>query len=109
MSASIATSGRIWISLLINLICSSDGNLWVALYETSSIMVFNPEGKPLRQINLPAKYPTCPTWGGKNNDILYITTAQDRRDNPDPSDKGGHMYMVHIPNVRGQSKYEFGG
>ncbi|KAJ5109366.1 hypothetical protein N7456_006041 [Penicillium angulare] len=91
------------------MVLDSDGNLWVAIYGTSSIKAFTPEGKLLRQIKLPAMYPTCPTWGGKNNDILYITTGKDRTDNPDPNDEGGHMYMAHIPNVRGESKYEFGG
>ena len=92
-----------------NLWYSTVGNLWVAVYGTSSVMVFNPEGKLLRQIKLPAIYPTCPTWGGKNNDILFITTARDRTDTPDPNDEGGHMYLVHPANVHGTTKYEFAG
>ncbi|KAJ5948959.1 hypothetical protein N7454_002266 [Penicillium verhagenii] len=86
-----------------------DGNLWVAVYGTSHIMVFTPHGKLLKQIALPAMYPTCPTWAGKNQDILYITTGKDRTDNPDPNDEGGHMYMVRIGKGRGHVKYEFGG
>ncbi|KAJ5672722.1 SGL-domain-containing protein [Penicillium longicatenatum] len=86
-----------------------EGNLWVAVYGTSHIMVFTPQGKLLKQIALPAKYPTCPTWGGKNQDILYITTAKDRTETPDPNDEGGHMYMAHVGKVQGQIKHEFRG
>ncbi|KAJ5099589.1 hypothetical protein N7532_006590 [Penicillium argentinense] len=91
------------------LVLDTDGNLWVAVYATSSIMVFNPDGQKLKEIKLPAKYITCPTWGGKNNDILYMTTARDRTDNPDPSDDGGHMYMFKPSGVQGHVKYEFPG
>lgn len=88
---------------------SDDGNLWVAVYATGSVMVFSPEGKKLKEVILPAKYPTCPTWGGKNYDILYISTARDRTQNPDPNDDGGHMYMFRPSGVQGQAKYEYGG
>ncbi|KAJ5524609.1 regucalcin [Penicillium frequentans] len=70
------------------MVLDADGNLWVAVYGTSHIMVFTPQGKLLKQIALPAMYPTCPTWGGKNQEILYITTAKDRTDTPDPNDEG---------------------
>lgn len=97
-----------WTSL-VNLCGSVDGNLWVAVYGTSHIMVFTPQGKLLKQIAMPAMYPTCPTWGGKKQDILYITTAKDRTETPDPNDEGGHMYMAHIDQVKGQAKHEFRG
>lgn len=88
---------------------STNGNLWVAVYATGSVMVFTPEGKCLKQVRLPARYLTCPTWGGKNHDILFVTTARDRTENPDPSDDGGHIYMFRPNGASGRAKYEFGG
>lgn len=73
------------------------------------MMLFNPQGKCLKQVKLPAMYPTCPTWGGKDHDILYLTTARDRTENPDPTDDGGHIYMFRPNDARGQAKFEFGG
>lgn len=72
-------------------------------------MVFTPEGEWLKEVGLPAMYPTCPTWGGRDHDILFITTARDRTADPDPADEGGHIYMFRPGGVRGQAKYEFGG
>lgn len=72
-------------------------------------MVFNPEGTPLKEIKLPALYPTCPTWGGSNQNILYITTAKDRTVNPDSNDQGGHIYMLQSAGNQGHGKYEFDG
>jgi sugar lactone lactonase YvrE len=94
---------------LIKIEYSTDGNLWVAVYSTGKVMVFNPEGKKLKEVELPAKYPTCPTWGGKNHDILYLSTARDRTENPDPNDDGGHIYMFKPSQTQGQAKYEFAG
>lgn len=88
---------------------STDGNIWVAVYATASVMLFSPEGKCLKQGGLPAMYPTCPTWGGKNHDMLFLTTARDRTGNPDPADDGGHIYMFRPGGASGQAKYEFGG
>lgn len=52
---------------------------------------------------------TCPTWGGKNHDILYLTTARDRSENPDPNDDGGHIYKFLPDGAKGQPKNEFAG
>lgn len=72
-------------------------------------MVFSPDGKCLKQVKLPAMYPTCPTWGGENHGILYFTTARDRAESPDPNDEGGYIYMFQPTGAGGQAKYEFGG
>lgn len=72
-------------------------------------MVFSPEGKCLKQVKLPAMYPTCPTWGGESHNILYLTTARDRTDSPDPNDEGGYIYMFRPNGAGGQAKNEFGG
>ncbi|KAK3940476.1 gluconolactonase [Diplogelasinospora grovesii] len=87
-----------------------DGNLWVAVYDSSRVMVYSPEGKHLREVTLSARNPTCPTWGGPNWDILYITTASDRGKVAGPDDEGGHVCRYHEEGVRGgRAKYEFAG
>lgn len=86
-----------------------EGNLWVAIYGTSRVMVLSPEGKRLKEIKFPAMFPTCTTWGGKNHDIIYVSTARDRRENPDPADEGGHMYIYKPAGTKGQPKHEFAG
>lgn len=72
-------------------------------------MVYSPEGKCLKKINAPAVYPTCTTWGGKNHDIIYLTTASDSRENADAADEGGNIFIIHPTRAKGQAKVEFAG
>ena len=51
---------------------------------------------------------TCPTWGGQNNDILYITSAQPIVEKASLDDEGGHVFRYKA-DVRGMAKYEFAG
>ena len=50
-------------------------NLWVCHYHTSKISVYNFKGKKIYQIYLPAKNITNCTFGGKNNNELFVSTA----------------------------------
>lgn len=81
----------------------------MAVYDTNRVMVFNPEGKILREITFPAKKVTCPTWGGEDHNILYVVSAKDTSDGRAPNDEGGHVFMYKAEGVRGRSKYEFAG
>ena len=50
-------------------------NLWVAHFHGARITVFNPMGKIIHTINLPAKNITNCTFGGSNNSEVFITSA----------------------------------
>lgn len=71
-------------------------------------VVFDPSGKHVRNVVLGAKAVTCPTWGGKNRDVLFFTTAQDGE--AGAADEGGHVFRYEAPaGTQGQPKYEFAG
>lgn len=71
-------------------------------------VVFDPSGKHVRNVVFSARAVTCPTWGGKNLDVLFVTTAQDK--GAGEEDQGGHVYRYEPPaGTRGQPKHEFGG
>lgn len=54
----------------------SKGMLWIAQWDGSCVKCFNPHsGKVLMKIHVPAPRVSSCTFGGKNMDILYITTA----------------------------------
>jgi len=72
-------------------------------------VVFDPSGKHVRDVVLSAKAVTCPGWGGKDLDILFITTAQDNGAEEE-ADEGGHVFRYEpSAGTKGQPKYEFGG
>lgn len=54
-----------------------EGMLWVAGWGAGKITRWNPlNGTLLEEINIPAKHVTSCTFGGKDLDVLYITTAR---------------------------------
>jgi sugar lactone lactonase YvrE len=69
-------------------------------------VVYDPSGKHIRDLVFSAKAVTCPTWGGKSLDVLFVTTAQDKS----VVDDGGHVFRYEPPaGTRGLPKHEFGG
>jgi len=53
----------------------ADGCYWVTIPVTSKVNQYDPQGKLMRSIVLPTDLPTCCEFGGKDLDILYVTTA----------------------------------
>jgi sugar lactone lactonase YvrE len=55
----------------------ADGNLWVALWGSGTVGKFDPRtGQLLQKVIVPAPNVSSCAFGGKNLDILYITTAR---------------------------------
>jgi sugar lactone lactonase YvrE len=54
----------------------SEGFLWSARWGGARIASYDPTGRLAREIMLPVTYPTSCTFGGKNLDELYITSAR---------------------------------
>jgi len=53
----------------------ADGCYWVTIPVTSKVNQYDPQGKLMRSIILPTDLPTCCEFGGKDLNILYVTTA----------------------------------
>jgi sugar lactone lactonase YvrE len=69
-------------------------------------VVYNSSGKHIKDVVFSAKAVTCPTWGGKDLDVLFATTAQDKS----VADDGGHVFRYEPPaETIGLAKHEFGG
>ena len=52
-----------------------DGCVWSAQWDGWKIIRYDPDGKPMQNIELPVQRPTSCTFGGTDLDILYITSA----------------------------------
>ena len=50
-------------------------NLWVCHFNGACISVFNKKGKKIHKIDFPAKNITNCTFGGKNNNELFVSSA----------------------------------
>jgi len=76
----------------------------------SMTVIFDPTGKHLKDIEFSGKNLTCPTWGGKNLDILFVTSAKDPILGIKDGDEGGNMFKYMITEgPKGKPKFEFAG
>lgn len=77
----------------------------------TTAVVFDPSGKQLREVVMSGKYITCPTWGGKNLDTLFITSASDSSATAAKDDLGGNIFSLDLEKsgVKGVPKFEFAG
>jgi L-arabinonolactonase len=57
----------------------AEGCYWLTLPFKSKVQRYDPKGKLMHTIELPTDAPTCCEFGGKDLDVLYVTTATLRR------------------------------
>lgn len=56
-----------------------EGCYWTTLPESGKVARYDPKGSLMRTIMMPTSIPTCCEFGGKNLDVLYVTTARLRK------------------------------
>lgn len=56
-------------------VTDAEGNLWVAEWGGGRVTCFDPGGRFLRDLRLPASLTTCPAFGGKDYATLFCTSA----------------------------------
>ncbi|XP_013166226.1 PREDICTED: regucalcin-like isoform X2 [Papilio xuthus] len=79
----------------------TDGNLWVALFQSSKVIKIEGEtGKLLQKVTIPTSEVTSVAFGGPNLDILYVTTANTRCKKNEPV-WGAALYEVTGLGVKG--------
>lgn len=81
------------------LACDADGFVWVCHWGGSRMTRFAADGTVERFLPVPTANVTKCAFGGKDLDVLYITTAAIGRD-PHIDPMGGHLFSVHA-GVRG--------
>ncbi|KAK5086724.1 hypothetical protein LTS08_007138 [Lithohypha guttulata] len=91
------------------MVVDTEGNLWIAVFDSHRVMVFSPQGEHLKDIVFTANNMACTTWGGKEFDVLYIATGRDRSVIAKVDDEGGHMFRYRPKGYRGYPKFEFAG
>lgn len=53
----------------------ADGNVWCAIWYSSRVVCYDPQGNIKSEINLPVRQVASVMFGGKNLDELYITSS----------------------------------
>lgn len=82
-----------------------DGNLYVATWGGSRVIVINPKTREIiREIPMPTAQITSLAFGGPGLDILYVTSAG--RPKPQPAPAGG-LFKITGLGVKGRPMNEF--
>lgn len=63
-------------SLPDGIITDADGNLWIGEFGGNIVRCYSPAGDLKLEIELPGWSVTKPAFGGKNLDVLFVTTAR---------------------------------
>jgi sugar lactone lactonase YvrE len=86
---------------------SEDGDVWIAFWGGKSVRRYSDGGDVKEIYEFPAARCACPTFAGKDLDELVVVSASLRLDDEDfkhiegEKDRGGEIFRVKIPGVRG--------
>jgi L-arabinonolactonase len=87
----------------------AEGYLWSTRWGAGQVLRFAPDGSIDRVVELPARQPTCPAFGGPRLDRLYVSSATvglSREELAAAPASGG--VFVHLAGVRGLPEQRFG-
>ena len=86
------------------------GNVWSAHWGIGLVRVFNADGELVTEIETPASQPSCVTFGGKNLDLLFVTSAKEGMSETtllnEPA--AGHVF-VYKTNAVGLPEMQYSG
>jgi gluconolactonase len=95
VEASGATFARLGRGTPDGLAVDTDGGVWVAVVNEGMAARFTPDGKPDREVKVPATFVTSLCFGGPNRDELFVVTA----DNTDDAERKGTIFKVSADEV----------
>lgn len=90
---------------------AADGTIFTAIFSSSTVRRYSPEGELLEEYKFPAPRVTCPTFAGPDLDDLVVTSMSLYNEFPDYAVKreteqgeGGNLFRIKVPGVKGLPK-----
>jgi L-arabinonolactonase len=89
----------------------ADGYYWFALNLGGKILRVDPKGRLDREIDMPVRTPTCVTFGGDNDETLFVTSQQTflMPGELERFPHTGDLFAIHGLGVRGLPEPRFAG
>jgi D-xylono/L-arabinono-1,4-lactonase len=89
----------------------AEGCLWSAIWGGGCVVRFDPSGKEMRRVEIPARQTSSVMFGGPDLADLYVTSALQgaepgETDPAGPNYRGGSLYRVRGLGVRGREEFE---
>jgi sugar lactone lactonase YvrE len=87
-----------------------EGCYWLTLPGAWKVARYDPLGRLMRTIGLPVELPTCAAFGGKDLDVLYVTTSRFNRTEAQLASQplAGGLFALDV-GVRGLPEARFRG
>ncbi|XP_029824621.4 regucalcin [Ixodes scapularis] len=88
--------------------CDVNDKIWMTCFGTGTVLQIDPEtAKILTRISLPTKCTTSCCFGGKDYDVLYVTSGSSDPEVTGPDD--GMLYQITELGAKGSAPFEFIG
>lgn len=86
------------------LVVDSGGNVWTARWDGGCVIQYNPQGQPIREIDLPCPNVTSLIFGGDRLDQMFVTSAGgDKKAEHGPH--AGSFFRLDGHGARGQTEF----
>ncbi len=104
-------STKDWPGLVDGATVDTEGYYWFALVQGGKILRVDPKGRLDKEIDLPIPSPTCVTFGGKDYETLYVTTAKAFLSDAllEKYPQSGDLFAIHGLGVKGIPEPKFAG
>jgi L-arabinonolactonase len=89
---------------------TAEGCYWLTMPYQGKVQRYDPKGELMQTIELPTDAPTCCEFGGKDLEVLYVTTATLRRTPEELKNQpmAGGLFAIDA-RVKGLSSVPFKG
>lgn len=87
----------------------AEGCYWQAGIDGWQIYRISPQGEVIQTIEMPIEKPTKPMFGGKDLDILYVTSLSLGLTDPDKQPEAGSLFAITGLGVQGVAQSRFAG
>jgi sugar lactone lactonase YvrE len=87
----------------------SDGLVWIAIFESGTVVALRPDGKVERVVSVPVKMASSVMFGGANLAELYFTSVDPSFFGGPKEDGAGHLYVIEGLGARGLPEPQYGG
>lgn len=84
-------------------VVDADGYLWNAQWRAGRVVRYAPDGRLDDQVKIPAKNPTCPTFGGPQLSALFVISSR-MEHSPEELDDcpwAGGLFQLDLPAING--------
>lgn len=89
-------------------IVDADGYLWNAQWGSKTVVRYSPEGEEDLVLDIPTSQPSCVAFGGKDLDLLFVTSAwQDMDSSTRDEDKQAGNLFIYKTDYQGLIESDF--